>query len=337
MIDNPPFLEDYNPAGRLVFALTPGRTFLELFGHIKKITGRRVPALLVSMFYLRGKGGSEKLGKIRGLCDRLIVDSGIFSLRSQILKAQGVSIRVAHWKLGSAAQQQLISICQDNMTMFDQFAEEYGTFLSVNDDLLDTAIDLDVEQMLGIDKANDYYRDLSTCINPRKLMRVWHAFKRTWHDWSDWCESGDFDWLAMEGPDQHNRDVGMYTRFINKAHQHSVKVHILATTTLSFLSKVPMDSCDSSTYTVGGRWARLIMPGGRDVLVGEKYKADYGNNYSNLPLVEQKEVQEVFRYFGFTLEELSTSHEARCLFNALVFLLYYDKPMPEGITIQAVF
>lgn len=337
MNKNAPFLKDYNPAGRVVFALTPAKVFIDMFTQIMEITGRKLPALLVSMHYLQGEGGGVKLQILRDLCEHLMVDSGVFSLRSQVFKDQDISIRIAHWKLDPAAQARLIEICKEKEEMFDSFAQDYAVFLERNASSIDVAIDLDVEQMLGMDKAEEYYILLKQHIEQYKLMRVWHAFLRTWQDWVDWCESGEHAWLAMEGPDQHNRDPSLYSRFIVKAHECNVKVHILATTTLKFLSQVPMDTCDSSTYTVGGRWARLIIPNGDSILVGENYKQEYGNHYRNLAKAEQARILEIFEYFGFTLDELSESHMARCLFNAFVFLHHFDKPMPVVTNTQVLF
>lgn len=330
MNQNPPFLKDFNPAGRIVFATTPSKHYINMFEEIIKLTGRKLSNVLVSMFYLRGDKGPEKLQRVRNLCDRFFVDSGVFSFRSQFLKEMGISIRVAYWKLPMEEKERLWAMGKKYRSEFDAFAEEYARFLDRHKDSIDVAIDLDVEQFLGLDVAEQYYQQLQESLDSSKIMRVWHGYGRDIKDWEAWCSSGAYKWLALEGPDQHNREVDFYRKFIRIAHKYGVNVHVLAVTTLSFLNLVATDTCDSSTYTVGGRWARLIMPDGRDVLVGTSYKKYYGNHYDNLPKDWKDYADSVFDYFGFSVEELQESHYLRCMFNVLVFLMYYDKPAVEA-------
>ena len=190
---------------------------------------------------------------------------------------------------------------------------------------------------MGLDVAELYYTKLLEVAPVSKIMRVWHSHGRDWKDWQEWCSSGQYSWLALEGPDQHNREVDMYNRFIDYAHRYNIKVHILAVTTLQFMGQVILDTCDSSTYTVGGRFARLLMPSGRDILIGKRYKAYYKNHFDNLSKVEQDGAAEIMTYLGFTPDELSDSHNKRCLFNILVFLMYYDKECARMASKVALF
>jgi len=279
----------------------------------------------VSMFYLRGKNGSEAFARIRNLCDTLFVDSGVFSLRAKVYKGFGVSFHTKYWKLSQEEKDLMIAEGHKNLELFDAFAEEYSVFLKKHSVDIDVAIDLDVEQFLDYPKAEEYYELLAQSIPAEKLMRVWHS-PREWKGWKEWCDSGKYTWLAMEGGWEHDRDIQMYNRFTNYAHIHNIKVHVLAVTTNTFFRDVCFDTCDSSTYTVGGRWARLLMPNGKDILIGKRYKAHYPNHFDNLTKVEQDRCRELMAYFGFTPEELAESHDKRCLFNILMFLLFYDKP-----------
>lgn len=325
MDSNPPFLADYNPAGRIVFAITPNKNFFDMFDWIIKATGKKMPCMLVSMYYLQGKRGSDNLKHIRDMCDRLFVDSGVFSLRAKVYKDFDVSFHKKYWQLSEAERQLMIDAGTQHVKMFDSFAQQYAEFLSTYGNMLDIAIDLDVEQFLGYPKAEEYYKLLTRYFPTEKIMRVWHS-PRGWQGWQEWCESGSYEWLAMEGGWEHDRDTKMYTRFVDYAQKFGIKVHVLAVTTHSFFRDVPFDTCDSSTYTVGGRWARLLMPNGKDILVGKQYKARYDNHYDNLTPEAQAACCEIMHYLGFTVEELSEDHNKRCLFNILVFLMYYDKP-----------
>ena len=321
------FLKDYNPAGRLVFAVVPGRSFLEMFEHIVEVTGRKIPNILVSMFYLRGSSGGEKLRRVRAMCDRLFIDSGVFSFRSKILSEEGMFFKAAYWTLSEDAKNKILEAGLRNKSYFDDFADEYRRFLITYGDVIDVAIDLDVDQFLGLPIAEQYYQSMLEVFPAEKIMRVWHSHGRDWGEWKEWCSSGKYKWLSLEGPDQHKRNVDMYNRFIDYAHQYGIKVHVLAVTTLQFMFQVALDTCDSSTYTVGGRYARLIMPDGRNILIGKGYKAIYENSFDRLPPSEREKVVKMMKYFGLTPEELTDDHMARCLFNTLVFLVFYDKEL----------
>lgn len=329
MNPNPPFLKSFNPAGRIVFALTPNKQFLEMFEEVIDLIGQKIGNLLVSMYYLENKSGPARLLRIRNMCDRLFIDSGVFSFRSRFLKEMGISIRVAYWKLSMEEKQQLLEMGNMHKEEFDDFAQRYAEFLRVYDNLFDIAVDLDVDQFLGLSVAEEYYQLLCERTNSQKIMRVWHSFGRNWDDWVEWCKSKKYAWLALEGPDQHNRDTKLYRRLISVAHQYGVNVHVLAVTTPSFLACTPVDTCDSSTYTVGGRWARLLMPNGVDVLMGNSYKAYYKQHYDNLPRDQREYTDDVVHYLGFTVDELRESHIHRCMFNVLVLLVYYDVPASE--------
>lgn len=331
----PPFLQGYNPAGRIVFALTPGKAFLDMFDAVIEMTGRPLDNMLVSMYYLAGKRGPENLAKIRSMCRCLFVDSGVFSLRAKVYKDFDVSFHKKYWQLSEPERQAMVDVGLRQVDMFDEFAQQYAEFLSANASIIDVAIDLDVEQFLGYPKAEEYYQLLSQHLPPEKMMRVWHS-PRQWKGWQEWCTQGH-SWLAMEGGWEHDRDPTMYNRFIDLAHENGIKVHILAVTTFAAFRDIAFDTCDSSTYTVGGRWARLIMPNGRDILVGQNYKAKYDNHFDNLTPPEQDYCRGVMANLGFTVEELAEDHNARCLFNILVFSAYYDKPPAPIARTQQLF
>lgn len=325
MDDSPPFLKDYDPAGRIAFAIENSRAFIGTFESVIAITRRKLDNLLISMMYIRGKHQRRGFDQIRGLCSRLFVDSGVFSLRSKLMNDAGIHHRAAFWSLDNESKQKILDVGLENKSLFDAFTEEYCEFLREYQDRIDVVIDLDVDQFLGLDTAEDYYQKLLQVCPREKIMRVWHSYSRDWEDWKEWCESGQYTWLSVEGPDQHKRSVEMYNKFIDYAHQYGISVHILSVTTQQFMQQVRLDTCDSSSYRSGGRWAQLILPSGSHVSVGKRSKRLDPSSFYSFSEREKEEFEQLAKYMGFSVDILLEDWYARYLFNVLVYLVFFDK------------
>lgn len=250
-----------DPSGRIIFALSFNRSRLDATFFPSMIKN-----VLVSYYYLkRSKKDSADatallMKRIRDKAELVYIDSGVFTLKVKFLGVQvGGKLGARPRALVLASQRAALK----NLEFFGKFARTYGHWLRDNDKLYDWAFDLDVDQFLGIPVADRFYEYLTHVMpHPEKIIRIWHQ-TRKFSDWVDWCKSGKYKYLAVEGGGSHDRDPEFYRRFIDVAHQYGVKVHILALTDLEFMQRVPVDTGDSSSWMAGSRYGYIYTPFGR--------------------------------------------------------------------------
>lgn len=316
-------MKNLNPAGRIIFALSFNKSRLEATYFPSPIDN-----VLISYFYIhrptsKAKGVSlDLVERIRKHSKLVFIDSGIFSLKVKHLKVTVATKTVA---LPADYVHKLITEARKKMPMFVDFAKAYVAWLSRHDDLYDWAFDLDVDEFLGLEVAEKFYAYLRNRVkNPRKIIRVWHGYTRTYEDWVKWCESGEYDYLAIEGG-QHNKNYDFYRRMIKKAHEHNIKVHILAATDLDFLKNVPCDTGDSSSWMSGSRYGYIYTPHGR-VSFGEKHTPSMPH-WDLMTAHKRAEVTKWLKSHGLETdgEILKTSWEAREMAN-IAYFLENDKP-----------
>ena len=103
-------------------------------------------------------------------------------------------------------------------------------------------------------------------------------------------------------------------RAIRKSSNPQVKVHAFGMTDFSLLANYPITSADST------RWIMTGANGGIMTDVGTVIVSDVRSNsaihYSHLPQNLQEKLEETIAEFGFKLDELRHSRDARIIFNA---------------------
>lgn len=269
------------PAGRVIFAAVPNKSRLE-----ETFFKSDIKHSLVSYFYLQrkkdvaSKGVTQLIQRIRDQSKVFFIDSGIFTMKAKFMGANIAGM------MGAVPVDRIRQINKEIMKKlpyFVEFAKAYGSWLSVHEDMIDRAFDLDVDQFLGVEVADKFYQHLVRKVNdPKKIIRIWHS-TRPFEEWIKWCESGEHDYLGVEGGGSHRKDFDFYNRFIKVAHKNNVKVHILAAADYGFLSKVNVDTGDSSSWTAGARYGLVCTPHGI-VSYGSKM-----NKHWNTLIPEEKE------------------------------------------------
>lgn len=303
-------------ANRVIFALSFNAARMEATYFPSAIKNA-----LISFFYVykenqRTYDANLKLVKrIRQKSSVLFVDSGVFTMKN---KMAGLSVS---GKLGLKSKTEMdamIAMMAKKKKYFVTFAKAYARFLRDYDNLFDWAFDLDVDQFLGVETADAFYQYLKKrAKSPRKIVRIWHS-TRTFDDWKAWCDSGDYDYLAVEGGGSHSRDFDFYRRFVRYAHKKGIKVHILAATDPKLMTYVPFDTGDSSSWMIGSRYAKVYTPLG---LIGFGDEVGAGH-WDHLTKEEKKTIMTWAKTHGheFTPETLKRSWAARELLNIEYFL-----------------
>lgn len=103
-------------------------------------------------------------------------------------------------------------------------------------------------------------------------------------------------------------------KIIQKSSNPNVKVHAFGMTSFDILSNYPITSADSTSWIMCGANGNIMTDTGL-ITVSEK-QSYLKTHYSHLDKLHQKDFENSIMEFGFTLNQLSKSRDARMVFNA---------------------
>ena len=323
--------------GRIVYAFSPSLSMLE---NVAKRAGPR--PILLSYFYLRKRTGLKALEKWRKFSKpwTLFIDSGVYTLQTRLgIQATGTSAFQDYTEEDWADFRKVMLAEKDEI---DAYVNDYTQFLKDAEGLYDVAIEMDVDNLMGVEYSDLYYEQLLNACDSHKLMRVWHASGRDYQSWLEWTKNPNMTWMALEGGTTHNRDPKFYNKMTWPAKKNGKKVHILALTIPRILRSVPIDTTDSSTFVNGGRYGTIKIPGMGEIGFSTttdltKKTSSSSRHYTTLNEEDFNWCLEYFKENGFTFEELTSDKLAH--YNRIVLTLeYYDKyidlPFNSNISIN---
>jgi hypothetical protein len=308
----------FGEESRIVFATSPSTESVKtlIMGGAKQILisywfiGRRRHDLTVKL-----------LSKLRRNTDKVFIDSGVFSLYREMGFPKGklylYSDEVIHEAQGRGIARK---------KEFAKYVDAYADWLNRYDRFFDWAFDVDVDQVSSVQLADMLYRRLAKRLkHPEKIIRVWH-WTRKFSDWKAWCSGGEYKYLAIEGGGPQNRDPRFYNRFIDCAHEHGVKVHVLAMTSVSFLRTVPCDTADSSSWLGGGTTGDIYTPGMKIAFGHSLKKQEDSHAWAKLRQVDKDRALKWMATVGLetiTEEMLKSDKRIGRISRNLVNLAYY--------------
>lgn len=300
-----------SPAHRITYAFAPTRAYLE---EVATPSGKR--PILLSAYYLKFNTTKLEAWRRYNHPKLLLIDSGVYTFKAKLGYSIGTMI---YNRLSPETQEHfqtegLATIGDD----IEAFATRYAAFLKEAEGLYDFAVDLDVDELVGLELAERCYEIILSQIPPERIIRVWHS-TRPREDWIKWCKDPNIKYLAIEGGIQHRRDPDVYNRFINHSRRHGKRVHVFALTTRDFLCRVPLDTCDSSTFSEGARFGTAHIPDVGRVAFGERLKTV--KHFDTHEQAQQEKVIEWLKAKGLSLDMMRESWEVRCLAN----LYYFDE------------
>lgn len=315
---------------RVIFAFNPDLRFLRTIAEPEGDMD-----ILISFHYLQGKKQDKMVrgwGEFTKKYNRwLYIDSGVFSIRKQY----GV-LDYGRWKDLTPDMKDHVRLNSDQQQEVIEFTDRYIDFLKTNYDYYDWAFEMDCDEFTSIDFANSLYNRMKEVIGPHKIIRVWHS-SRSFDDWVKWCKDPEMEYLGIEGLTVHSRNADFYNKFIDLAHKHGKKVHVLAITTKEFLRDTSVDSVDSSTWVNGGRFASMIIPEVGHVIFSEqtdltKDTSAVRMHYSLLNDYDMQKALDWFKECGFTLEDVlkdkTEGANIRCRINIQYFKKYVGSIQP---------
>ena len=311
----------FGDESRVVFASVPNDPFVD-----KQIIPGGCKLVLFSYMYLKNKDPQwtrNLLSRTKTVAQKIYIDSGVFSfIRKMKMPGLNRKIFAVPPEVRSEVNRQAIA----RMAEFEQYTRAYVKFLNDYDEYIDWSFDMDIDIVADVASANRLYAYMRKhCKSPQKIIRIWH-FTRSYEDWQRWCDSGEYTYLSLEGAGSHDRDVDFYKRFISYAHARNIKVHVLAMTSPVFLKHVNCDTADSSSWSMGGRYASVYTPTGI-ISFAAKGGVAYSSQkqWNSLSKLKQKEVITWIRKGGldYTPEDLLASDSHGWKARNLVNIYYY--------------
>lgn len=200
---------------------------IEFKNVVGRLTDEYLNYGLVSYYYLKD---DEQLEKILSKVKYLYVDSGAHSFQ--------------HGK----------------KVDFDKYTKEYAEFCKKHSDnpKILGFFEMDIDNVVGYEKVLEYRKILEEKSN--KIIPVWHN-NRGIEDFIETCKK--YNRISITGFANNDITDSQYNLFINLAHQHNCKIHILGMTRFNLLKNLNLakdDSFDSSSWTQDGIFGNLSIP-----------------------------------------------------------------------------
>lgn len=143
------------------------------------------------------------------------------------------------------------------------YCKKYAEFVKKNK--IDKFIELDIEGVVGFDVYRDCLHELQD-ITGKDPIYVFHKWRGLDY-FKELVKQKDYVCLGDVDVATRNKAQELYfSWFVDYAHQNNCKVHGLAFTQIDELTHIPFDSVDSSSWTVGIRYASVSRFNGHDVL-----------------------------------------------------------------------
>jgi len=209
----------------------------------------RYPYLLYSFWYIK----SSKFNPFPKLSyETVMIDSGAHSIQQGVAKDD-----------------------------WDKFFKSYLTFLIENEKSIDYAVELDIEEMVGMEKVEQWREELISSTN-LPIIPVWHK-KRGFNYWEEMCKK--YDYVGFSGflkrgvPEVPEKYL---PKFFKVADKYKTKVHGFGYTRFKSKLICKFYSVDSSSWV---NFARFVS---RPLFISFKHKSAPKYSFKgNLPTRER--------------------------------------------------
>jgi hypothetical protein len=189
-----------------------------------------------------------------------------------------------------------------DIAWFDDFAKQYHDWLGANKHLIDLAVNLDIDNVVGMEKMLEYDNDIFRPIEREgvPICYVWHE-EYGYDFWLKMCR--EHEYVGLPG----HLDEAVYHKMLRPAMMNGCRVHGFACTKASILGKVPFATVDSTSWKAGERFGQTFVYEGGKLHTYDKshkeqrkrYKARWvaiGVDWDNLEKDKAEEITKVCAY-----------------------------------------
>lgn len=198
-----------------------------------KINGGNCEFGLMSFFYL--KNDQERFEKMAEPINHILIDSGAHSFQ------HGLKV---DW---------------------EEYTHDFASFIArnTNNPKIEGFFEMDVDNVIGYDRVLELRKILESVSD--KIIPVWHR-NRGIPDFIEMCKRYAGKRIAITGFKNNDILDGQYNLFINEAHRHGCKIHVLGLTRVGLLNELNLgleDSFDSSSWKMMGAYGNVLVHYGK--------------------------------------------------------------------------
>jgi len=183
---------------------------------------------------------------------------------------------------------------------WETYLQKYTQFVRDNKDIVFAVVELDIDYLVGEEKVNEWRRKYFKPLEEEgiQVIYVWHA-NRGENGWEQMCKDNDYVGFSVQG--DSDMSVDKCSKLVNIAKKYGTKVHGFAVTGMDYMQKMPLFTCDSTTWLVGTQFGEINFFDGRTMkrLKKDKWKRQYKNKYialgANWNLAEREDPYELVR------------------------------------------
>ena len=158
---------------------------------------------------------------------------------------------------------------------WEEYLENYTSFLRHNKDYIFCAVELDIGHIVGQEKLEWIREHYFLPLKQEGILicYVWHPYQPK-EDWKRICKKYDMCAFSLQSADLDERDIAWK---MNVAKQYGTLIHGLAMTRVGLMTKFAFYSADSTTWLIGTQYGEINYFNGREMkrLKKAKWKREY--------------------------------------------------------------
>ncbi len=201
----------------------------------------RVPNAFYSYYYMRKDKTDKKITGVKKYHDIVFVDSGAHTFFSEDDKLGAAGVHKKKTKTVESHQ---------------EYFDNYVIWLKRNYEHYDYFAELDIGDIIGQKKVNEWREILKKENLYSKCVTVYHPDCMSWEDYINMLEDSQSKYVALEGDRRHRKRLP-YIKLIKECYKRNIKVHGFAMTKDNVMSKLPFYSVDSTSWKSGEMYGAI--------------------------------------------------------------------------------
>lgn len=147
-------------------------------------------------------------------------------------------------------------LVEKDIQWYVDYIERYVAFLRKYKDYIFSAVELDVESIVGVDVVNKWRKKYFVPLEKETGIKIIYV----WHDdfgmsgWEEMCRKYKYVGLSNDG-----YSYGEWNRFFNVAKKYGTRIHGFAITFKRTLKKFSFYTSDSVSWLIGKRFGEYYM------------------------------------------------------------------------------
>jgi hypothetical protein len=143
---------------------------------------------------------------------------------------------------------------------WDMFFLDYADFLDKNIDLFECYVELDIENIIGLERVQKFTNYLKQKLS-KPPIEVWHIWRGGVEYWEKMCEENDY--IGFSGVFSVGGGYELaesdYPEFFRIAQKNNCKIHGFGITSWSKVVKYPFYSVDSTSWLAGSMYGKIPL------------------------------------------------------------------------------